>query len=88
MVLGTKIAKQAETKADGYRERIEELERRLTDDRRNLTASVRQSDKPTKEIQDLLRAVYVKVSQVLGLDVSRGRFSFGRYPRLLTDCIG
>lgn len=64
------IAKQAENKAAGYRERIEELESRLSDDRRSLTASVRQSEKPSKEAQDLLRVVYVKVSQVLGLEVS------------------
>ncbi|KAI5453673.1 hypothetical protein NCC49_005494 [Naganishia albida] len=63
-----KTARQAENKAAGYRERIEELESRLSDDRRNLTASVRQSEKPSKEVQDLLRIVYVKVSQVLGLD--------------------
>ena len=64
------IARQAENNAAGYRERIEELERRLSDDRRGLTASVRQSDKPAKEVQDLLRNVYVKISQILNLDVS------------------
>ncbi|KAJ9120149.1 hypothetical protein QFC22_003048 [Naganishia vaughanmartiniae] len=62
------IAKQAESDASGYRDRIEELERRLSDDRRGLTASVRQTDKAGKEAQDLLRTVYIRVSQVLGLD--------------------
>jgi hypothetical protein len=70
LTAGLKIAKQAENNAAGYRERVEELERRLSDDRRSLTASVRQSDKPTKEVMELLRNVYVKVSQVLNLDVS------------------
>ncbi|KAJ9103921.1 hypothetical protein QFC21_002384 [Naganishia friedmannii] len=63
-----KIAKQAESDASGYRERIEELERRLSDDRRGLNASVRHTDKSGKEVQDLLRMVYARVSQVLGLD--------------------
>ncbi|GHJ84050.1 hypothetical protein NliqN6_0452 [Naganishia liquefaciens] len=63
-----KVARQAENNASGYRERIEELERRLSDDRKSLTASVRQSDKPAKEVQDLLRTAYVKISQVLNLD--------------------
>lgn len=70
LTAGLKIAKQAENNAAGYRERVEELERRLSDDRRSLTASVRQSDKPSKEVQDLLRTVYVRISQVLNLDVS------------------
>lgn len=63
--------RNAEQEANGLRERVEDLEQRLTDDQRALLSTRTQSESQRKESSQLLLTVFQNLNKILGTDVRR-----------------
>lgn len=68
--LGLQGFRNAEQEANGLRERVEDLEQRLTDDQRALLTTRTQSETQRKESSQLLQTVFQNLNKILGTEVS------------------